>query len=66
MNHDASSLPGAGFIGSEFARLLVELGYDQVVVYDKLTYAGNPANIDVFVGIRGIASSTATSAMLGG
>ena len=37
---------GAGFIGSTFARLLCERGYEQVRVFDKLTYAGNPANID--------------------
>lgn len=36
---------GAGFIGSTFARLLVERGYERVRVLDKLTYAGNPANI---------------------
>lgn len=36
---------GAGFIGSTFARLLVKRGYDQVRVFDKLTYAGNLANI---------------------
>ncbi|RIK47294.1 MAG: dTDP-glucose 4,6-dehydratase [Chloroflexi bacterium] len=36
---------GAGFIGSEFARVLVERGYRSVTVFDKLTYAGNPANI---------------------
>jgi dTDP-glucose 4,6-dehydratase len=36
---------GAGFIGSTFARLLVERGYEQVRAFDKLTYAGNPANI---------------------
>jgi dTDP-glucose 4,6-dehydratase len=35
---------GAGFIGSTFARLLLELGYEQVRVFDKLTYAGNPEN----------------------
>ena len=35
---------GAGFIGSHFARRLVEGGID-VVVLDKLTYAGNPANL---------------------
>lgn len=35
---------GAGFIGSEFARLLVERGYEQVTIFDKLTYAGNTAN----------------------
>lgn len=36
---------GAGFIGSTFARLLIERGYEHVRVFDKLTYAGNPANI---------------------
>jgi dTDP-glucose 4,6-dehydratase len=36
---------GAGFIGSAFARLLVERGYERVRVFDKLTYAGNPANV---------------------
>lgn len=37
---------GAGFIGSTFARLLIERGYEQVRVFDKLTYAGNPANLE--------------------
>ena len=42
---------GAGFIGSHFARAVVRDTYDsvadsQVVVLDKLTYAGNPANLD--------------------
>jgi len=36
---------GAGFIGSQFARRLAE-GGDAVVVLDKLTYAGNRANLD--------------------
>ena len=36
---------GAGFIGSHFARRLAAAG-DDVVVLDKLTYAGNPANLD--------------------
>ena len=36
---------GAGFIGSQFVRRLVEAG-DSVVVLDKLTYAGNRANIE--------------------
>jgi dTDP-glucose 4,6-dehydratase len=36
---------GAGFIGSHFVRRLVS-GGDDVVVLDKLTYAGNPANLD--------------------
>jgi len=36
---------GAGFIGSQFARRLVA-GGDAVVVLDKLTYAGNRANLE--------------------
>ena len=36
---------GAGFIGSQFVRRLVEAG-DSVAVLDKLTYAGNRANLD--------------------
>ena len=36
---------GAGFIGSQFVRRLVESG-DQVAVLDKLTYAGNRANLE--------------------
>jgi len=36
---------GAGFIGSQFVRRLAEAG-DDVVVLDKLTYAGNPANLE--------------------
>jgi dTDP-glucose 4,6-dehydratase len=36
---------GAGFIGSHFAKRLVAQG-DEVVVLDKLTYAGNPANLE--------------------
>jgi dTDP-glucose 4,6-dehydratase len=36
---------GAGFIGSQFVRRLVDAG-DEVVVLDKLTYAGNRANLD--------------------
>ncbi len=35
---------GAGFIGSRFAERLVEAG-ENVVVLDKLTYAGNEANV---------------------
>ncbi|MFN8634423.1 MAG: dTDP-glucose 4,6-dehydratase [Chloroflexota bacterium] len=36
---------GAGFIGSNFARyVLNRYPDDTVTVYDKLTYAGNPAN----------------------
>jgi dTDP-glucose 4,6-dehydratase len=36
---------GAGFIGSHFVKRLVAAGED-VVVLDKLTYAGNSANLD--------------------
>ncbi len=36
---------GAGFIGSHLVKRLVAAG-DEVVVLDKLTYAGNPANLD--------------------
>ena len=36
---------GCGFIGSHFVKRLLAAG-DQVVVLDKLTYAGNPANLD--------------------
>jgi dTDP-glucose 4,6-dehydratase len=36
---------GAGFIGSQFVRRLAEAG-DQVAVLDKLTYAGNRANLE--------------------
>jgi dTDP-glucose 4,6-dehydratase len=33
---------GAGFIGSEFVRQIVKSGwYSKIIVYDKLTYAGN-------------------------
>ena len=36
---------GCGFIGSHFVKRLVAAG-EEVVVLDKLTYAGNPANLD--------------------
>jgi dTDP-glucose 4,6-dehydratase len=36
---------GAGFIGSHFAKRLRDAG-DDVRVLDKLTYSGNPANLD--------------------
>src|SRR5947208_11828835 len=36
---------GAGFIGSHFVRQLAAAG-DEVVVLDKLTYAGNRANLE--------------------
>src|SRR3954462_1869329 len=41
---------GAGFIGSHYVRTLLTGGYDVdvegVTVLDKLTYAGNKANLD--------------------
>jgi dTDP-glucose 4,6-dehydratase len=38
---------GAGFIGSEFVRMtLREHPDDSVIVLDKLTYAGNPRNLE--------------------
>ena len=35
---------GAGFIGSHFVKRMLAAGED-VVVLDKFTYAGNPANL---------------------
>src|SRR5213595_2540200 len=35
---------GAGFVGSHFVKRLLAAGEDAVVL-DKLTYAGNPANL---------------------
>jgi dTDP-glucose 4,6-dehydratase len=36
---------GAGFIGSNYARWVLAHSDDAVTVYDALTYAGNPANL---------------------
>jgi dTDP-glucose 4,6-dehydratase len=37
---------GLGFIGSNFIRLLLKSGeFDQVINFDKQTYAGNPENL---------------------
>jgi dTDP-glucose 4,6-dehydratase len=36
---------GAGFIGSNFVRYLIEIHREPVVVIDKLTYAGDLANL---------------------
>jgi dTDP-glucose 4,6-dehydratase len=42
---------GAGFIGSNFARHMLTAHPDyRVVVYDKLTYAGNPDNLKDLAG----------------
>ncbi|MGH3494122.1 MAG: dTDP-glucose 4,6-dehydratase, partial [Sciscionella sp.] len=50
---------GAGFIGSNFVRRVLggvypELAAAQVVVLDKLTYAGNRANLDPVAGHTGL------------
>ena len=39
---------GAGFIGSNFVELMVKKyeGKYNIIVFDKLTYAGNPHNLD--------------------
>jgi dTDP-glucose 4,6-dehydratase len=37
---------GAGFIGSTFVRRRLAASADSVIVVDKLTYAGNPANLE--------------------
>ena len=45
---------GAGFIGSNFVRLLRRTRPEiEITVLDKLTYAGNPANLAEFEGTRG-------------
>jgi len=45
---------GAGFIGSNFVRLLRRTRPElEITVLDKLTYAGNPANLAEFEGARG-------------
>jgi dTDP-glucose 4,6-dehydratase len=47
---------GAGFIGSQFVRDLLDAGETRVTVLDKLTYAGNLANLagyDGFEFVRG-------------
>ena len=45
---------GAGFIGSNFVRLLRSTRPEiEITVLDKLTYAGNPANLAEFEGTRG-------------
>jgi dTDP-glucose 4,6-dehydratase len=36
---------GAGFIGSSFVRRRLARTQDSIIVLDKLTYAGNPANL---------------------
>lgn len=38
---------GAGFIGSNFVELILKNNEDQIIVLDKLTYAGNLKNLEV-------------------
>jgi dTDP-glucose 4,6-dehydratase len=50
---------GAGFIGSQYVRMLLGgdlpgTGKPQVTVLDKLTYAGNLANLEPVTGHRGL------------
>jgi dTDP-glucose 4,6-dehydratase len=42
---------GAGFIGSHFVKRMLAAG-EEVVVLDKFTYAGNPANLPAGVDCR--------------
>ena len=44
---------GAGFIGSNFVRLLIERGGTEVVNLDALTYAGNLENLSEIEGEPG-------------
>ena len=54
---------GAGFIGSNFVRLMLEQYPDYAIaVLDKLTYAGNLENLPDWKPIRVTTSSRATSA----
>ena len=58
---------GAGFIGSHYVRTMLSGGFPgyedaRVTVYDKLTYAGNPANLDPVKGSPGYAFVRGTSA----
>ncbi len=41
---------GCGFIGSNFVKLMLEDPDNQVINLDKLTYAGNPANLSEVAG----------------
>ena len=36
---------GAGFIGSNFVHRRLAVSDDTIIVVDRLTYAGNPANL---------------------
>ena len=60
---------GAGFIGSNFVRLRVRDEGDEVIVLDKLTYAGrreNLADLDVELVVGDIADQAAVDEAIGG
>ena len=38
---------GLGFIGSNFSNFLANQGWEDIVILDKLTYAGNLKNIEL-------------------
>lgn len=68
MNKTILITGGAGFIGSCFVSLCVARGY-RVIVLDKLTYAGHPANLEWIKGnwqlVKGdIADSTLVGGLL--
>ena len=50
MNEPIVVTGGAGFIGTNFVRRWMAARRSPVIVLDKLTYAGNPANLAEFVG----------------
>src|SRR5258707_8980767 len=60
---------GAGFIGSEFVRMTMkEHPSDSVVVLDRLTYAGNPRNLDAvrsLPGFRFVQGDIADASLVG-
>ena len=58
---------GAGFIGSNFARMLVKNNFaDHVTIVDKLTYAGTLANIrDIFSDVNFVAGDICSPEMTG-
>ncbi len=58
---------GCGFIGSNFVRLLLQNRKDlRITNLDKLTYAGNPANLaDLVEGLGGATSASAADSAKG-
>src|ERR687890_2378779 len=57
---------GAGFIGSQFVRDLLDEGGSEVVVLDKLTYAGNLANLAGYDSYEFVRGDIADAALLAG